>query len=205
MVSLLRIVAGPLDTNSYLVIGREEAWAIDPGPQSARKLLDEAERRGVRISLIIDTHSHWDHTADNARLQRMTGARLAVHRLDRPGIEQPGSTVPLDFELDESSPDVILDDGQGFLLDGSTFTVLHTPGHTPGSICLYNKKENILFSGDTLFPGGYGSTDFPGGDGSQMAESLRTLAALPPETVFHPGHGKSSTIGEERWLSHYTR
>ncbi len=182
MISLIRLVCGPLDTNSYLILGKDEAWAIDPAPESAQRLLDEAEKRNVRITLIINTHGHWDHNTDNAKLKQATGAKLAAHAADL------------------GSADLLLEDNQELTLDDSTFMVMHTPGHSPGSICLYNETDNILLSGDTLFPNGHGRTDLGGGDPGAMMHSLKRLAALPKETEFYPGHGESSTIGKERWL-----
>lgn len=188
---IISIVCGPIETNVYLVVAGEggkesDAWIIDPAPESAQRVLDEAKKRDVHISIVINTHGHWDHTTDNARLKRETNARIAIHSADN--------------RMVGGSADILLEEGQELSLGDSTFKVMHTPGHTPGSVCLLDEANHILFSGDTLFKNGHGRTDLPGGSDTQMMQSLRRLAALPPETAFYPGHGADSTIGGERWL-----
>lgn len=183
---IISIVCGPIETNVYLVAMGGDAWVIDPAPESAQRLLDEAEKHNVRISHIINTHCHWDHTTDNSKLKRETNAQIAIHSADNGMID--------------GSADILLNEGQELTLGDATFKVMHTPGHTLGSVCLFCEEHSILFSGDTLFPNGHGRTDLAGGSDAQMMQSLKRLAALPPETVFYPGHGPESTIGQERWL-----
>lgn len=190
----------PLHTNAYLVAATREAWAVDPGSGSASKLMEEAKERDVRITRIINTHGHWDHIVDNAALHDATGAPIFIHSADEQMIRNPQSIMHLDFKIPPSFAESHLKDGQELTLGKHTFTVLHTPGHTPGGICLFSEKHHILLSGDTLFADTYGRTDLPGGSSTDMVKSLTRLAALPKDTILYPGHGPQSTIGKERWL-----
>lgn len=195
-LEIVAVPSGPLQTNAYLVADRAAgvAWAVDPAPGSTRLLLAAAKE--ARITRIIDTHGHWDHVTDNSALHDATGAPVAVHAADAHMLSRPEGPHP----RIPSSPDEFLEHGQTLRLGAFSFRVLHTPGHTEGSVCLWEERERALFTGDTLFRGTYGRTDLPGGSAEKMKLSLRRLSALPEETVFYPGHGESSTIGEERWL-----
>ena len=196
-LEILALPSGPLQTNAYLVTDRTsgEAWAVDPAPASTLLLL--AAAREARITRIIDTHGHWDHVADNSALHKATGAPIAVHAADAHMLSRPEIPHP----WIPSHPDEFLKHGQMLGLGAFSFKVLHTPGHTEGSVCLWEEREQVLLSGDTLFRGTYGRTDLPGGSAEKMRLSLKRLSALPQKTAFYPGHGESSTIGEERWLS----
>ena len=190
-LEILAIPSGPLPTNAYLVCASEEAWAVDPAPGSAQPLLKAARERNARITRIINTHGHWDHVTDNAALRKATGAPIAIHAQDAPMLgrsEFSRAFIP-------SHPDDFLESGQVLNLGRYVFRVLHTPGHTAGSICLL--ERGVLLSGDTLFRGAHGRTDLPGGSDEEMRASLRKLATLPRETIVYPGHGEQTTIGEE--------
>ena len=195
---------GPLPTNAYLVADEEtkEAWIIDAPPDSAAVVLAEAEQRGYTVSLIINTHGHWDHIADNAAMQAATGAPLLIHEADEPMIRDPqrmGTFVP---DITPTKADRYLNDGDMLHLGRYIFTVWHTPGHSPGGVVLYEPTTNTLIGGDTLFPNGHGRIDIPGADQAAMHRSLARLATLPPETTVYTGHGDPTTIGAElRWLS----
>jgi hydroxyacylglutathione hydrolase len=181
-----QIAVGNMDNFCYLV-GCErtrKALVIDPGADVER-ILDAAREARLEIALIVNTHGHGDHTAGNSRLKSRTGAPVVVHALDAPAV--PGADVRLAAEEMLEVGDLRLQ-------------VLHTPGHTPGGICLYVQGQ--LFTGDTLFVGDSGRTDLPGGHRSTLGASIRRLMELPEDTVVWPGHDygptPSSTIGWER-------
>jgi glyoxylase-like metal-dependent hydrolase (beta-lactamase superfamily II) len=172
-----QLEVGLLDVFAY-IIGCEKtkkAIVIDPGG-NPKQIADEAERAGLMIEYIVNTHRHFDHTNGNSRLKRITGAEI-IERED-PRIEKDKVIYVGDVEL----------------------KVFHTPGHSPDGICLYS--EGQLFTGDTLFVGTSGRTDLPGGDRPALAKSIRGLMTLPDETKVWPGHdygpSKSSTIGWEK-------
>ena len=196
-------VSGPVDTNAYLV-GDEttgEALLIDAPYECTALVTERAAAQGLTIRQIIDTHGHWDHIADNAALVAATGAHLAVHAADADRLAQPESRLfQLPFDIPPSTPDRLLAAGDTITLGSHTFAVIHTPGHTPGSICLYDEAQGLLFSGDTLFNLGMGRTDLPGGDEMLLYASLKHLATLPPDTRVFPGHGDDTTIGDQPWL-----
>jgi glyoxylase-like metal-dependent hydrolase (beta-lactamase superfamily II) len=177
---------GAMDNFCYL-IGCEktrQALVIDPGGDVAT-ILSAASAEGLTIAAIVNTHGHGDHTAGNAALKDQTGARIMIHALDA------GGTLPADVHLA---------DGEKIRVGAITLQVIHTPGHTPGGICLY--ADGNLFTGDTLFVGDSGRTDLPGGDRPTLGASIRRLMALPEDTVVWPGHDygptPSSTLGWEK-------
>lgn len=196
-------VVGPLATNSYLVIANDRALAIDPGHGAAALLTAEADRLGATIETIVNTHGHWDHVADNAALLRLARVPLLIHAADAPMIE---AAAPLSFGMDvpwePSRPTAYLDESSEVPVGDTIFTVIHTPGHTPGGICLLSTDHAILIAGDTLFAGTHGRVDLPGSDPDLMTESLRRLAEFAPELTVYPGHGPATTIAVERgWLA----
>jgi len=195
---------GPLPTNAYLVADEEtnEAWIIDAPPDSAAVVLAEVKARGYTVTLLINTHGHWDHIADNAAMQAGTNAPLLIHEADEPMIRDPqmmGNDLP---DITPTKADRYLNDGDMLHLGRYIFTVWHTPGHSPGGVVLYEPTTNTLIGGDTLFPNGHGRIDIPGADRAAMHRSLARLATLPPETTVYTGHGDPTTIGAELpWLS----
>jgi len=195
-------VVGPLATNVHVLADTAsgEAIAIDTAIPSLPWMTDELAARGWRLKLIVSTHGHWDHVGDNARVQEATGATIAVHPLDRDMLERP-SPLWAPFEIPPSVPAVELAEGREIRFGDIRLQVLHTPGHTPGSVCLQAVDEGLLFSGDTLFAGGWGRVDLPGGSAEAIVESLIRLAGLEAPTHVLPGHGAETTIGRERpWL-----
>jgi hydroxyacylglutathione hydrolase len=193
---------GPLATNVHVVAdsSTREAIAIDTAIPSLAFVTDELAARGWTLKLIISTHGHWDHIGDNAALAATTAAPIAVHPLDRHRLEHPARGVA-PFEIPPSVPAVELAEGGVIRFGGLRLEVLHTPGHTEGSVCLWAAGEAILFSGDTLFASGWGRVDLPGGSAEAMADSLARLAGLDARTSVLPGHGPVTTIGRERpWL-----
>lgn len=177
---------GHMDNFCYLV-GCEKtrkAVVIDPGAEVDR-IVSEAHKDGLVIQYIVNTHGHGDHTAGSARLKALTGANIIIHKLEAAAVPQA---------------DILLSGDQELKVGEITFKVFHTPGHTPGGICLY--AEGNLFTGDTLFVGDSGRTDLTGGHRPTLAASIRRLMTLPDETVVWPGHDygptPSSTIGWEK-------
>src|SRR3954451_21863809 len=195
-------VVGPLATNVHVLADERtrEAIAIDTAIPSLAWVRDELAARDWTLRLIVSTHGHWDHTGDNAAVAEHTGADIAVHPLDRDALVHP---VPLfaPFDIPPSVPAVELVESGEIRFGEIRLRVLHTPGHTPGSVCLLSSDDGVLFSGDTLFAGGWGRVDLPGGSASAIAESLARLSELEARTAVLPGHGATTTIGRERpWL-----
>ena len=183
---IIQLESGALGNFIYIV-GNEstqEGLVIDPGGD-VRRIINEAKNAGLSIKTIINTHGHGDHTAGNAELKKLTGANIVIHSLD-------ADYYP--------AADIYLEDENFLMLGDIRFEVIHTPGHTPGGICLY--AQGNLFTGDTLFVGDSGRTDLPGGHRSALGESIRRLMQLPDQTVVWPGHNygptPSSTIGWEK-------
>ncbi len=193
---------GPLATNVHLVADERsrEAIAIDTAIPSLAWIRDELTARGWTLKLIVTTHGHWDHTGDNAAVAEHTGADIAAHPLDWRRLTHP-DPIWAPFEIPPCVPAVELAEGGEVRFGSIRLRVLHTPGHTEGSVCLLSYDEALLFSGDTLFAGGWGRVDLPGGDAAQMAASLARLTTLPDATRVLPGHGGATTIARERpWL-----
>ena len=195
-------IVGPLATNVHVLADERtgEAIAIDTAIPSLGWISEELVARRWTLRLIVSTHGHWDHTADNAAIAAATGAEIAVHPLDRDMLVHP---APLwaPFEVPPSVPAVDLAEGSEIRFGIIRLRVLHTPGHTPGSVCLQAVDEGLLFSGDTLFAGGWGRVDLPGGSAEAIVSSLVRLAELDPMTTVLPGHGAATTIARERaWL-----
>jgi hydroxyacylglutathione hydrolase len=201
-VELITSVVGPLATNVYLLADptTNEAIAVDTATPSVDWLVATLERRGWRLKLVVSTHGHWDHIGDNAEVQGHTGAPIAVHPLDRGRLKHPRADYA-PFPIPPSVPAVELTDRGRIDLGSLHLEVLHTPGHTEGSCCLLERESGLLLTGDTLFKAGWGRTDLPGGSEEEMADSLARLARLEDDLRVLPGHGRATTIGEERaWL-----
>ena len=193
---------GPLACNCTILGDEEtrEAIVIDPGDDISRihKRLTE---HGLKLKQILVTHGHIDHIGGALKLKRLTGAPIYLNENDLPQLELMdtqaawvGITTP-----ETAPPDEGLKDGQLVGLEHYPAQVLHTPGHTQGSICLHFAPAGLLIAGDTLFAGSIGRTDLPGGNFDQIIASLRSrLLTLPDETKVLPGHGPATTIGEER-------
>lgn len=194
------IVVGPLQVNCYLV-GCEvtrQALVIDPGADGERILAALADR-GLSLQTIVNTHGHFDHIGANRLLVEATGARLLLHAGDLPLLRNARQHAAVYGLATEPSPepDSLLEDGDTVSVGELSLAVLHTPGHSPGGICLYG--EGHLFVGDTLFAGSVGRTDLPGGDHEQLIAGIRDkLLPLPAATVVHPGHGPDTDLGREQ-------
>jgi hydroxyacylglutathione hydrolase len=201
-VELLTRVVGPLATNVYVLAdpSSREAIAIDTAIPSLDWVSGELAARGWTLKLIVTTHGHWDHMGDNARVAEHTGAPIAVHPLDRDSLTHP-QPLWAPFEIPPCAPAVELAEGGEIRFGDVRLRILHTPGHTEGSVCLEAADEPLLFSGDTLFAGGWGRIDLPGGSAEQMVDSIRRLLTLDDRQRVLPGHGPATTIGRERaWM-----
>jgi glyoxylase-like metal-dependent hydrolase (beta-lactamase superfamily II) len=186
--------------NCYIVSEMRDAThviVVDPGAQ-ARKILDVIGERTV--DSIVLTHRHHDHTGALAALVKATGAGVIAHRLDADALFDPRSTGgSLKTILSRKAAVTrIVDEGDLIAVGNGHLRVLHTPGHTIGSMCLYDEAGAVLLAGDTLFYGAVGRTDLPTGDAAQQRKSLEKLALLPDETTVHPGHDEDTSIGRER-------
>jgi len=198
-VILKKLLVGPLASNCYIV-GSEstkEGMIIDPADE-ADEILQSVKESGLKISLIVLTHGHPDHVGALKEIKEATGAEVVIHTDDAESLQQ--QFLGFLFGLSYPAPppaDRLLKDGDSIDIGDLHFSVLHTPGHTPGGICLLG--HGVLFSGDTLFNYGIGRYDLPGGDYSQLMDSLQTkLMGLPDDTIVYPGHGPDTTIGTER-------
>jgi hydroxyacylglutathione hydrolase len=197
---------GAFGTNCYILACGEtqQAAVIDPGtddPWIQRTLTSE----GLQPVWIILTHGHLDHIGGVAAVKGSTGAPVAIHQADAPMLRDPALNGGAYFRMPVVAPpaDRLLADGDVIELGHLRLQVLHTPGHTPGGICLYlpprDGEPGYLFAGDTLFAGAVGRTDLPGGDHATLIASIRQkLLVLPDETMVYPGHAVPTTIGDER-------
>jgi len=192
---------GPWQTNAYLVWdgGSPDALVLDPGMGAAPALMERVAVNGLRLQVIGNSHGHVDHIFDNAALKRDSGAPLAIHPDDAYRLD--GSNT-YGFSVEATVAEQELRDGEQLRIGDLVFDVLHTPGHTEGSVCLYEERHALLLTGDVLFAGSYGRTDLPGGGDAAMVASLsRLLEQIPPSVRVLPGHGPETTIEREaHWI-----
>ncbi|HSM92292.1 MAG TPA: MBL fold metallo-hydrolase [Anaeromyxobacteraceae bacterium] len=192
----------PLGSNCYLVgdPASREAILIDPGEWSpAVEALTRPE--GYRVTRVLLTHGHFDHVSGAAEAARALGAPLWLHADDRPQLDRlPQLAQAFGFGATDAPPiDHLPVDGEPFAVGAEEGRIIHTPGHSPGGVCLWFPASKLLFTGDTLFAGSVGRTDLPGGDWATLERSIRErLFPLGDEVRFFPGHGPSALLGEER-------
>lgn len=206
MIRVKRSVVGKLSTNCYLLIDSdsEEALIIDPGDEPA-KILGVLEP-GLSVKGIIATHCHFDHILAVDYLREALGAKFYIHRDDLPILEEaPRNALEwVGTTFDPPSPDDYLSEDKNIDLGSHKIKVLHTPGHSPGSICLL--VDDVLLSGDTLFAGSVGRTDLYGGDYNQLLRSIKEkLCILSDDTRVMPGHGEATRIGIEKLYNPFVR
>ena len=203
------IPVGPLQCNCS-VIGDEstrQAMVIDPG-DNVKDVLALVNKHGLTVKQIVVTHAHIDHVGGAMKLRQITGAPILLNQNDYALLKMldvqaawVGMASPGRVEIDQP-----VAEGDKVRAGGLEATVLHTPGHTEGSVCLYFPAQEKLIAGDTLFAGSIGRTDLPGGSLEKIMKSLhQRVLALPDETIVVPGHGPLTTIGEERESNPFLR
>ena len=201
---------GDFNIFSYLIADAQakEGLFIDPSADHDL-LIREAGLHGLTIKYIINTHHHIDHAMGNREMVRRTGAKIVIHEADAAGLLTTQREILDMFRAEPSPPaDLVVSEGQQIKVGNVALQVIHTPGHTPGGMCLL--LDGMVFTGDTLFVGSVGRTDFPGGSSRQLEHSIRTkLYTLPGDTIVYPGHNygmrPTSTILSERLSNSFVR
>ena len=207
-MKIQQITVGMMSVCCYIVSCEKtgKAVVIDVGGDE-EKIVTTCTENNLEVLYIISTHGHPDHVCGNGPLQQATGAKIIMHRADAEFFKNPDvKTYFSMLGLPESPPaNILVKDGDLISFGEESLSVIHTPGHTPGGICLYSAPH--CFTGDTLFVNGVGRTDFPGGSTRELSQSIKErLLTLPPETFVWPGHGyggSQSTIGKEMQSNPY--
>ena len=197
-VQMERLTVGDIDENCYLAVNSEtnELLVIDPGAEAERIFAAIGERKPRAVLL---THGHFDHIAGCAELQA-AGAQIGCAEAEKSLLTSPANlAAEMGVRIPAFSVDFTFQDGDELDLCGLKFTVLATPGHTPGGVCFL--CGDSLFTGDTLFCESVGRTDFPGGSTSQLRESVKKLLALPGNLTVYPGHDEPTTLEHERMFN----
>lgn len=204
---LAEFTGGPIGTNAYLYgLEEGEAFLIDAPQGAAAWLEKELSSGGYEVVGLFLTHSHWDHIVDAAFISQKYDIPIYCHSDDWPNLLDPGMdglptppglhVPPLKEEWLRS-----LEDGEKWPVGDHELEVIHTPGHSPGSVCFYDRAEGILFTGDILFRGTVGFLHPPSVRKEVLWNSLKRLATLPAQTEVYPGHGEGTTLGEEAWIA----
>jgi glyoxylase-like metal-dependent hydrolase (beta-lactamase superfamily II) len=197
---LIRLIVGPLQVNCFILADEKtkDTVVIDPG-DDAEDILKIIKDKGFKVKYIVNTHGHFDHVGANKAIKEATGAELLIHEGDAPVLASVARHSQAFGMNPVSSPpaDRYVKHGDVITAGEVSLKVLHTPGHSPGGICLL--EEGMVFTGDALFAGSIGRTDLPGGDLMTLLGSIKTnLMNLPDDTKVFSGHGPASTIGDER-------
>lgn len=202
-LTIHRFTGPPVETHAYLLIEADsgEAWVIDAPLETATACFNTSRAAGATISRLLLTHAHFDHILgldDYAD----SGLPISLHPDENEWLDYPQTALfGLPMEMPSTRPTEQLNEGQTLRLGDLAFLVRHTPGHSPGSVCLYCESAGLLIGGDLLFQNGVGRTDLPGSDHGKLLDSLKRALRLPDDTRVLPGHGPETTIGAERtWL-----
>lgn len=201
MLKIGKIVMGSVQTNCYFIYKENDNKIIVVDPADRGEYLYNAfKEAGLEVAAILLTHAHFDHIWGCNKLRELSGVQVFALEDERELCESAKLNVSEDVGRPYTvSVDWYLRDGEKVTIEDMEFTVIATPGHTQGSCCYYFEKDNILVSGDTLFEGSVGRTDLPTGNGPTLSRSLKEkLMVLPAETLVFPGHGNSTTIGDEK-------
>jgi glyoxylase-like metal-dependent hydrolase (beta-lactamase superfamily II) len=206
-MKVVMMVVGPIQTNCYLVYDEDskEAMVVDPGFEGER-ILRTIEDIGLKVKYIVNTHAHMDHVGADMEVKNATGAKLLLHPLDTPLLEEFRQTHMQKHPVNqgEITVDADLEEGQVLEVGKARFKVLHTPGHSPGGVCLVG--EGVCLCGDTLFEGSVGRTDFTGGSFETLKDSIQNkLYCLEDDMLVLPGHGSSTTVGAEKRGNSFVR
>ncbi len=202
-MKIKKFEVGPLLVNCYVVYDEKtkEAFAIDPGDEPDL-ILDFIKDENLNLKYILCTHAHFDHIGAVKELKDETGAKVVLHEKDIE-IYRNSPQVAMQFfgiQIEpQPEPDIFIQDGEILYINTIQFKVIHTSGHSPGSICFYT--DGYLFTGDTLFAGSVGRTDLIGGSMNELLNSLKKIAFLPDETIVFPGHGPKTKIGIEKKIN----
>ncbi|MCM1578896.1 MAG: MBL fold metallo-hydrolase [Ruminococcus sp.] len=199
---------GLFGVNAYIAVSDKGSGVLIDAPEGAEEILDRLRSENVRLKMILLTHGHCDHISSAARIARETGAEIYIHSADLKKLTNDRLNLTEYFSLPPTEPAenaLTAEDGQVITLDEMDFEVLHTPGHTSGSVC-YILGDN-MFCGDTLFSGSIGRTDMPDGDSAVMRDTLDMLREFDPKTDYRllPGHGDNSTMDTERKSNPFLR
>ena len=193
-----RLPVGMYSSNCYILGNEGEGIIIDPGVDP-EIIMGNVKKLGLKINYIVLTHAHIDHICKMEEIRKETGALVAVHQLDAAALMDARYNGSALFGLSHTfnPADILLKDGDLLETGGLKYEIIHTPGHSPGGICI--KVENSIFTGDTLFRNSIGRTDLGNGDQDELIDSIKKkLLIFSDETEVYPGHGTSSTIGYER-------
>lgn len=201
MMRIIKLEVGNLGANCYIVYCEKtlKGAVIDPGG-NFQDIINILEREKIEIASIINTHGHADHIGDNDKIKEHTGAPILIHKEDAGMLtsSQGNLSLYIGKNLVCKPADHLLTDEEMIQIGEMQLQILHTPGHTPGGICI--KADDVVFSGDTLFEQSVGRSDFPGGSHNQLIKSIKEkLLTLPDSTKVLPGHGAETTIGHERY------
>jgi len=199
-MKLLTINSNPTVQNTYLYFDEEtkEGVIIDPG-LNTNEAAEAIQKNSIQVKGILLTHGHYDHITAAADAKALTQAGIFCHTQERPMLEDPNLNLSVRTDINISIvPDGLFEDSDVFAIADTALEVIHTPGHTHGCVCYYDKKNAIIFTGDTLFKESVGRTDLPGGAFDDLVKSVRErLFTLPRNTKVYPGHGGSTSIGHE--------
>jgi glyoxylase-like metal-dependent hydrolase (beta-lactamase superfamily II) len=211
MLKILNYVVGPLNTNAYVIydVSTLEALVIDPATDEILPKISDLISSGLKVVGIIATHGHADHVCGVKGLRELVGCRFMLHELDVEVLKESVEWAlewGIDISFNDVRPDILLKGDEVLRLGSDEIQIIHTPGHTPGSITIYIPSSKVLFTGDTLFRESVGRTDLPGGSWDKLVNSLRMLVTrFEHDVVVYPGHGPSSTIGYEVGNNLYVR
>lgn len=208
LVTIFTNNAKTMQQNTYLYYDEatKHGALIDPGYNPQEEIMSAIHRHGVQPLVILLTHGHYDHIAAVQGIKDQTNARIFCHPLEKPMLEDPHLNLSVRTKtLVSLKPDQLLECGESLQIgDKTALTAIHTPGHTPGGLCFYDKKNATLFTGDTLFREGIGRTDLPGGNNQELLETINSkLLTLPNDVKVYPGHGRATTIGHEKKANIY--
>jgi len=197
---------GAVQTNAYLLSHNGIGLAVDAPEGMADWVKDHCHNGGIRLAALLLTHGHWDHILDAAKIQQQLKTPVWIHRDSAPLLENPAIQEAFNpsCQMQPCRADRVLDRESRLQLEIFKFELLLCPGHCPGSLCFYFGKEKMLFGGDVLFAGGVGRWDLPGGSETALMNSIQQkILVLPDDTEVFPGHGSSTTIGDERRTNPY--
>ena len=198
-----KLAVGFLETNCYIVgcERTQKAFIVDPGAESSR-IIEEVREEHLNPEYIINTHGHGDHIGANNNIKQKFGdLKIAIHINDKDMLIDASKNLSADFAMNYVSPsaDIVLNGGEIIEVGDLQLEILFTPGHTPGGISIFIRKEKAVFTGDALFAGSVGRTDLPSSSGADLIRAIKEkLMVLDSDVVIYPGHGPDSTIGYER-------